>query len=246
MSCDLGKVICQYRQINKMTQEEFASRLGVTPQAVSKWERGNGLPDVTLIEGICRVLGISADTLLGISEKVVESGSPIDDDEIKTSLIAEPIVIEFSYTLIELMAEGINTSLVQESRQRLAREKGYLLPIIRFRDNCDLKKDQYQVLLYDKVIISGSLENNETDFYKVLITKVENYCRNNYSQVINKSIVKTMTDNLKSKYPGVADELIPEQISYYQVEKKLKELIESGESIKDLIHIIEKMEEDIG
>ena len=105
MSCDLGTVICQYRQINKMTQEEFASRLGVTPQAVSKWERGNGLPDVTLIEGICRVLGISADTLLGISEKVVESGSPIDDDEIKTSLIAEPIVIEFSYTLIELMAE---------------------------------------------------------------------------------------------------------------------------------------------
>ena len=56
MSCNLGEVICQYRLSKKMTQDEFASRLGVTPQAVSKWERGNGLPDVSLIEGICSVL----------------------------------------------------------------------------------------------------------------------------------------------------------------------------------------------
>lgn len=40
MGYDLGEVICQYRQSRKMTQDEFASRLGVTPQAVSKWERG--------------------------------------------------------------------------------------------------------------------------------------------------------------------------------------------------------------
>lgn len=52
MSGNLGETICQYRQNRKMTQEEFASGLGVTPQAVSKWERGNGLPDVSLIEGI--------------------------------------------------------------------------------------------------------------------------------------------------------------------------------------------------
>lgn len=43
MGCDLGEIICQYRQNKKMTQEEFASRLGVTPQAVSKWERGGSL-----------------------------------------------------------------------------------------------------------------------------------------------------------------------------------------------------------
>ena len=91
-----GRKIRFYRKKAKMTQDEFASRLGVTPQAVSKWERGNGLPDVSLIEGICSVLEISADTLLGISEKVVESGNPMEDAEIKTNLIAEPLVIEFS------------------------------------------------------------------------------------------------------------------------------------------------------
>ena len=40
MKENIGELICQYRQNRKMTQEEFASRLGVTPQAVSKWERG--------------------------------------------------------------------------------------------------------------------------------------------------------------------------------------------------------------
>jgi transcriptional regulator with XRE-family HTH domain len=39
----IGERIAIERQNKKMTQEEFASRLGVTPQAVSKWERGGSL-----------------------------------------------------------------------------------------------------------------------------------------------------------------------------------------------------------
>ena len=55
-----------------MTQEEFAFRLGVTPQAVSKWERGNGLPDISLVKGVCQILDISANSLPGIAgSKVV-------------------------------------------------------------------------------------------------------------------------------------------------------------------------------
>ena len=37
---NIGETICKYRQMRKMTQEEFALRIGVTAQAVSKWERG--------------------------------------------------------------------------------------------------------------------------------------------------------------------------------------------------------------
>ena len=40
MNQRIGDIISQNRQNKGMTQEEFASRLGVTPQAVSKWERG--------------------------------------------------------------------------------------------------------------------------------------------------------------------------------------------------------------
>ena len=65
MGNSIGEKICYYRQLKKMTQEEFASRIGVTPQAVSKWERDNGLPDIMVLSGIASVLGVSADTLLG-------------------------------------------------------------------------------------------------------------------------------------------------------------------------------------
>lgn len=40
--------LLELRQQNKMTQEDLANKIGVTPQAISKWERGNGLPDVEL------------------------------------------------------------------------------------------------------------------------------------------------------------------------------------------------------
>lgn len=42
MKC-IGENIGKFRKDRNMTQEEFAMRLGVTPQAVSKWERGDSL-----------------------------------------------------------------------------------------------------------------------------------------------------------------------------------------------------------
>lgn len=244
MGYDLGEFICQCRQAKKMTQDEFASRIGVTPQAVSKWERGNGLPDVSLLSGICSVLGISADALLGISDKVVESGNPMEEAEVRNNLVAEPIVLEFSETLTDIVCDGLKTTCVQDSRNRLARETGLLLPIIRLRDNCILEKNSYRVLVYGETAITGVKEVEDSAFYANIIYAVEDYCRKNYVKIINKNIVKTMIDNIKHQYPGVVDGVIPEQISYLKVEKKLKELLNEGKSIKDLIHILEELEEE--
>ena len=80
----VGDMISKTRQNRNMTQEEFASRLGVTPQAVSRWERGNSLPDISLIKGICDILSISANTLLGIENenRVVENNDSSTEQEI--------------------------------------------------------------------------------------------------------------------------------------------------------------------
>lgn len=61
----LGNQISFYRQNQNMTQDELASRLGITPQAVSKWERGISLPDATFLQSLCQILHCSADALLG-------------------------------------------------------------------------------------------------------------------------------------------------------------------------------------
>lgn len=64
----IGENISRLRKEQNMTQDEFALRLGVTPQAVSKWERGYSLPDVTLVAEICRLLKVRADFLLGMED----------------------------------------------------------------------------------------------------------------------------------------------------------------------------------
>lgn len=54
-----GAVIRRLREERQMTQEELAEKLFVSSKAVSKWETGKGLPDVTLLEPLAAALGIS-------------------------------------------------------------------------------------------------------------------------------------------------------------------------------------------
>lgn len=53
-----------------LTQRQLAERIGVTDKAVSKWETGRGLPDVTLVEPLARALGVSVAELLS-GEQIV-------------------------------------------------------------------------------------------------------------------------------------------------------------------------------
>lgn len=64
---NIGEKIAQLRRDAGMTQEALASRLVISPQAISKWERGIANPDLELIPEIARLFGISADELLGLS-----------------------------------------------------------------------------------------------------------------------------------------------------------------------------------
>ncbi len=59
-----GATIKALREHKTMTQAQLADTLGVTAKAVSKWETGKGLPDVTLIEPLARALGVSLSELL--------------------------------------------------------------------------------------------------------------------------------------------------------------------------------------
>ncbi len=59
-----GSVIRQLREKNKITQNELAGILGVSDKAVSKWERGRGLPDITLLEPIAKAFHVSVTELL--------------------------------------------------------------------------------------------------------------------------------------------------------------------------------------
>ena len=59
-----GAVIKKLRENKKMTQEELADRLFVSSKAVSKWETGQGFPDISLLESLAKALNISVIELL--------------------------------------------------------------------------------------------------------------------------------------------------------------------------------------
>jgi len=55
-----------------MTQEQLASVFGVSAQSVSKWECGDGYPDITLLPSIANYFGITVDELLGTDKQSAE------------------------------------------------------------------------------------------------------------------------------------------------------------------------------
>ena len=64
MDMTIGKRIAALRKEKGLTQEELAGHMGVSPQAVSKWENDQTCPDISALPKLARLLGVSVDELL--------------------------------------------------------------------------------------------------------------------------------------------------------------------------------------
>lgn len=64
MNESIGNRIAKYRKAKGMTQESLANLMGVSSQAVSKWETDASCPDISTLPQLCRILGITTDELL--------------------------------------------------------------------------------------------------------------------------------------------------------------------------------------
>lgn len=60
----VGKLISILRKEKGLTQQDLADKLGVSPKTISKWECGNGLPDVSFLKNVSEILGITIEELL--------------------------------------------------------------------------------------------------------------------------------------------------------------------------------------
>lgn len=62
----LSENLKKYRILKNLTQEDIAQYLGITPQSVSKWERGESYPDITFLPALANILETSLDLLIGM------------------------------------------------------------------------------------------------------------------------------------------------------------------------------------
>ena len=73
MENTLGKRILQNRKRLGLTQDALAEKLGITAQAVSKWENDQSCPDVTMLPRLAEIFGITTDSLLGLEAPAKEA-----------------------------------------------------------------------------------------------------------------------------------------------------------------------------
>lgn len=84
-----GKFIAELRKEKNMTQIDLADKLGITDRAVSKWENGRGMPDLSLLAPLCEILGVSINELL--------SGERLDKKDYQEKL-EDNIINTINYT----------------------------------------------------------------------------------------------------------------------------------------------------
>ena len=82
MKIKIGEKIKKLRSRDNITQEQLAEKLGVTNQAVSKWESGGGYPDIEYVVSIADYFKVTTDYLLGHSTDLIDDiDLPFVDDE---------------------------------------------------------------------------------------------------------------------------------------------------------------------
>lgn len=68
MSLNINSQITRFRKLKNLTQEDLAKAVGVTNQAVSKWESGICCPDIQLLPVLANIFDISIDELIGVAQ----------------------------------------------------------------------------------------------------------------------------------------------------------------------------------
>ena len=71
MEQTLGKRIVSHRKRLGLTQDQLAEQLGITAQAVSKWEHDQSCPDITMLPHLAEIFGITIDALLGMEKEII-------------------------------------------------------------------------------------------------------------------------------------------------------------------------------
>ena len=237
---EIGNKLSICRQNKNMTQEELAKRLGVTSQAVSKWERGISLPDIGIIKALCMVLEVSADYLLDVQmQKEEKNGVSVEIlNHLRNSL--ESLELVFGRNLVSLFQNNDVKKEILEMRVRLSRQ-GMILPVVRLRDELLLKDNELMVLAYHNVLYAEEISEEVLDLTYIM-KRVEDTVQSQYARILNPDITKLLVDNLKDKYPALIDGFVPEKISYAALTMVMKEFMSRGNGIIYLPKILEYMQ----
>lgn len=219
----IGKIIKDIRTKNKMSQQKFADKYGVTYQAVSKWETGKSLPDITILKEICKDYNLDLNELLG-SKKNNKKNKVLVIGLIILLLIISLFIIlksdhSFQFKTLESKCDDFN--LYGSIAYNEKKSSIYISNISYCGNDANTKYKEIECTLYEsdgktKTQISKQKYNNITleKFLKKVNFQVDNYektckvykensltleidAKNNKNKIVSYKIPLKFNDNCK-------------------------------------------------
>ena len=143
----IGEKIKELRSAKKMTQEALAQNLNVTVSAVSQWESGKTMPDISMLVPLCHMFSVSADDLLGI--RIGEQDAVLNETKSEVE---------------KLVANGDYDAAFRELRKKIA----------DFPDNVQFRVDYCLLIMKFCKEVKGREEEKEAlcdELYDIMINK---------------------------------------------------------------------------
>jgi len=202
----VGKLIQTLRKQKKLTQQDLADKLGVSPKTISKWETGGGLPDISFLKRISEIFNITIEELL---DGTLNNKENINIKKKNKIIFIIPIIIIIMLLVTILIINNKNNK-VEEINTCTVIRTYYIDNIGKSNDDNYLyiTVHEYQVegtyTLKLPKLISGNLEvgnNYEFTFKtskKYLVTTTDKLFEN--SEVINLKYTDKIGNEQTSTY----------------------------------------------
>ena len=196
-----GKLIASQRKKKGMTQQELGDKVGVGFRAVSKWERGLTSPDITIVNDLSKILGISSDELLSgnISKEHKEPKKKMSF-KIKITL---SIIVSLLILITSLIAyyndktytydiSSIDNDYFVEGQVMFEKKNiKIIINKLEFNDQSEyqtkLKNYEYQIMSNDELIVGYGYLNKASSLEEKTIGNVIGHFRINYEGKIQSS-----------------------------------------------------------